>query len=332
MMINRRSFVAAAGAVAVAPPMAASAKALAKRPVVGFLSLASWDDHRDDRDGFREGLREYGQVEGRTLTIEERYADGKMERSGHLINDLIQRDVAVFVTPGPSAARAICSLTTRIPVVAVGLPSSNGYPNLFESLAHPGGNVTGFSHVGPELAPKRVQILREAVPSLASIAILYATTDSLYRDWAAETQAAVAAQGMETIMLGLTSPSRNEAHSLIERARAGGSTGLFIVRDFITEILRSDIALAAKSAGIAVVSEHRNYAQSGALLSYGARIPDLFRGAAGYVAQILKGANPADLPIQLPTSYELVINLKTANALGLTVSGTLLDRADDVIE
>jgi putative ABC transport system substrate-binding protein len=217
-------------------------------------------------------------------------------------------------------------------VVVVALPSSNSYPDLFETLARPSRNVTGFSHIGPELAPTRVQILREVVPSLTAIAILHATTDAIYRKWASETENAAAAQGLRTIVLGLTSPSREELRMLVQKARRAGATGLFIVRDFITEVLREDIAQAAKEAGIAVVSEHRNFVEAGALLSYGASIPDLFRRAARYVVEILKGMNPAELPIQLPTKFELTINLKVTEALALPIPQSILLRADEVIE
>jgi ABC-type uncharacterized transport system substrate-binding protein len=251
--VKRREFIALVGGAA-ACPLAARAQQPAV-PVIGFLSFAALGNHKNDLEGFRQGLRENNHTEGRTLVIEERYADGKVERSLELITDLVQRNVTMFVTPGPSAALAIRRQTTRVPVVSVALPSSSSYPDLFASLARPGGNVTGFSHIGPELAPKRVELLREMIPSLRSLAILYAATDPLYKAWAAETERAAQAQGLKAIMLGLTAPSTKELRSLVDAAGRAGASGLFIVRDFITEVLREDIVQMAKEARIAAISE-----------------------------------------------------------------------------
>jgi putative tryptophan/tyrosine transport system substrate-binding protein len=325
--MRRREFIAiTAGTLAWLP---AGAQARAGLPVIGVVALATRESHAVELASFRQGMRDLGHVEGRTFLVEDHYADGDPARSRGLVRDLLKSEVAVFVTFGPNAARTIRSMAPSAPVVAVALPDSDH--TLFGSLARPGGRVTGFSHIGTGLAPKRVELLKEALPGLTTVAIL-TSEDVVYLKWGAETASAAQAQGLKTIMLTLTSPSAGELASLIHSNRAADAQGLIVIRDFATESLRAEIFRHAETARLATLAEHRNFAVAGALLSYGASLADLFRRAAEYVDKILKGANPGELPIQLPTKFEFVINLKTASALGLAVPPTLLARADEVIE
>jgi putative ABC transport system substrate-binding protein len=192
--------------------------------------------------------------------------------------------------------------------------------------------ITGFSHIGPDLARKRIGLLKDIVPGLRAVAVMYSLTDPLYREWGADAEKAAQSLGFEAVQLGLTSPEVSELTQQMASAKAAGATGMLVIRDFITESLREDIFRAATEARIATLAEHRNYAEKGALISYGASLPDLFRRAANYVDRILKGENPADLPIQLPTKFELIVNLRTAKNLGLDIQPSLLARADEVIE
>jgi putative tryptophan/tyrosine transport system substrate-binding protein len=326
--MRRREFIAiTAGTLAWHRP--AGAQTRAGLPVIGVVALATRESHTVELASFRQGMRDLGHVEGKTFLVEDRYADGDPARSRGLLRDLLQGEVAVFVTFGPNAARIIRSMAPSAPVVAVALPDSDD--TLFGSLARPGGRVTGFSHIGTGLAPKRIELLKEAVPGLTTVAIV-TSEDIVYLKWGAETASAAQAQGLKTIILTLTSPSAAELASLIQSSRAADAQGLIVIRDFLTESLRAEIFRHAGTARLATLAEHRNFAEAGALLSYGASLADLFRRAAEYVDKILKGANPGELPIQLPTKFELVINLKTAGALGLTIPPTLLARADEVIE
>jgi putative ABC transport system substrate-binding protein len=326
--MRRREFVVMAAGTLLASHRRAGAQTPANLPVIGVLALATHESHGHELASFRQGIRDQGQVEGRTFLIEDRYADGDPAGSPGLVRDLLQRQVAVFVTFGPNAARTIRRIAPSAPVVAVALPDSDD--TLFESLARPGCRVTGFSHIGTGLAPKRIELLKEAVPGLATVAILN-SEDLVYSRWGAETASAAQAQGLKTVMLTLTSASATEFLSLIH-GRAADAQGLIVIRDFITESMRADIFRHAGEARLATLAEHRNFAEAGALLSYGASLADLFRRAAEYVDKILKGANPGELPIQLPTKFEFVLNLQTAKRLNLTIPPTLLARADEVIE
>jgi putative ABC transport system substrate-binding protein len=307
----------------------AAAQNRAGPPVVGLVALATRQSHAVELTSFRQGMREQGHVEGRTFLLEDRYADGDPTRLPGLIDDLLRREAAIFVTPGPNASRAVNRAAPRLPVVAVALPESDD--SLFDSLARPGRRVTGFSHIGTGLAPKRVELLKEAVPRVATVAILN-SEDLVYLKWGAETADAAHMQGLKTIMLTLNSSVSAVELSDLIRNRAADAQGLIVIRDFITESLRADIFREAGAASLATLAEHRNFAEAGALLSYGTSLADLFRRAAEYVDKILKGANAGELPIQLPTRFELIINLKTARRLGIEFPPTLLARADEVIE
>ncbi len=324
-------FVAMAGALAALPSLV-QAQTEPRPPVVGFLGIASRESHVQDLDGLRQGLADQGYTIGQNILLKERYANGGMEQFALQLDDMVMQQVDVLVVPGLAAALAIRKRAPDMPVVAVGLPSTVTDPDLFESLNHPGGSVTGLSHFGEDLAAKRVDLLREVVPGLTTVAVLHNTVDPLFRAWGEKTEQAAHLQGLRTIRLGLTSPKKSELESLMRSAQTEGAEGLIIVRDFLTHTLQDDIVHAADVQHIATMAEQRNFVDAGGLMSYGASFPDLFRRAAAYVAQILKGAKPADMPIQLTTEFELVINLRTAANLGLAIPPAILLRAGEIIE
>ena len=326
--MRRREFIAALASWAATTPVRAQSSRL---PTVGFLGLASEEGDRPTLAAFRRGLSEAGRIEGRNVRIEARHAGGDASRTNALIAELTAVPVDVFLAPGQAVARAL-RRSTRIPIVAIALPPVQSDPELFDSLARPGGTLTGFASFGEEMSAKRIEFLREMNPSCAIIGILHNATDATLSAWGERSQASARAQGLKPRRIGLSSTSVAELDDQLRAFRAEGGTAVIVVRDFLTSTLRLEICRAALESGIAIIAEEREYAEAGALFTYGANIPDLFRRAAGYVDRILKGDKASELPIQLPTVFELVINLKTAAALGLTVPTFLLARADEVIE
>jgi putative tryptophan/tyrosine transport system substrate-binding protein len=238
----------------------------------------------------------------------------------------------VFLTPGAVAARLILRHTQAVPIVSVGLHPRGGQTDLFASLARPGGMVTGVSNFGEELAAKRVQLLKEVMPRLATVGVLHNTTDPVFRQWGDETEAEIRAQGLSAVRLGLTSTSPEAMQRTLRDARVRKVDAVVIVRDFLTSSLHVAISRTSRELGLASIAEERRYPEAGALMSYGTSDRQLFRTAAAYVDRVLKGARPADLPVEQPTRFELVINLDTAKALGLAVPRAVLLRADEVIE
>ena len=311
-------------------PLAVGAQA-SKTPTVGFLALGSDQIYAADLAAFRQGLRETRRVEGSTLIVEERYADARRELFPKLFADLMRQEVSVFVCPGPSAALAVRRATTRVPVVAVGLPPEP-FPELFASLEKPGGSVTGFCHVGPELAAKRMQVLCELMPSAKTLAILYARADDLCVTWRDQTSGAALRRGLTATSIGLTSTSVDKLKPLLELVRSRGAEALVVVRDYITDTLQDDILRIAGDLRMAVIGERRSFAEAGALFSYAASLSEVYRGGATYVDRIQNGASATELPIQIPTKFELVINLKTAKQLGIAFTPSLLGRTDALIE
>jgi putative ABC transport system substrate-binding protein len=327
--MTRRQLLLALAALAARAPVAAQTPA--RLPTVGFVGFASSVVDAPVLDWFRGALRELGHREGVTIRIEARSSEGDIARGHALIGALAALPVDVFLSPGPAATRAIVR-RTRIPVVAVALPATESEPELFASLARPGGTVTGFSAFGEELSLKRIEILKQALPGLTTVGVLHNATDPTFRGWGEQTLSDARKQGLEPIRLPLASASPAVVEDHIRDLRAAGGGALIVIRDFLTTTLMDDICRLGGAAGIGVVGEHGDFARAGALFSYGADLADLFRRAAGYVDRILKGQKAADLPIQLPTRFELVANLKTAERLGLTLPPSILVRADAVIE
>jgi putative ABC transport system substrate-binding protein len=275
-------------------------------------------------------LQQQGYVEGQSILVEARHAAGDMNVAARLIDELVRRPVKVFVAPGPAAARSI-HRATKIPIVAVGLPPT-GNEDLYASLARPGGTVTGFTFFGEALSAKRIEVLREMLPSTRVLGILHNAADPVFRDWGVQTEASAREQGLQPVRLGLRSPSSTEIQDLLRALRAQGGNVVLVVRDFMTHTAIDEIIRSSADLGLAVVAEQARFVEAGALMSYGPDNFDLFRRAAGYVDRIIKGESAGDLPIEVPAKYEFAINLRSARARGLDVPLPLLAQADLVVE
>jgi putative ABC transport system substrate-binding protein len=325
-----RLALAAALAVLLAP-LAASAQQAAKVPRIGYLAtnLAAGPHQAE---AFRQGLRDLGYVEGRNVVIEYRSAEGKLERLPALAAELVALKVDVIVAAvGTVAALAAKRATSTLPIVFIGAgePVTSG---LVTSLARPGGNVTGLSLLFPELVGKCLELLTQAVPGVSRVAVLWqpgAVGERTEKDNLKAADVAGRALGVRIQFVEARGPADiDRAFSDMTRARAGALTVLSTPM-FGSERRRL-MDLAAKNR-LPAVYQFREYVDAGALMSYGPNLADLVRRAATYVDKILKGTKPADLPVEQPTKFELVINLKTAKALGLTIPPSVLQRADEVI-
>jgi putative tryptophan/tyrosine transport system substrate-binding protein len=312
-------------------PLAAEAQQAAKVPRIGYLN-ANLAASPHLTEAFRQGLRDLGYVEGRNGVIEYRDAKGKFERLPALAAELVALKVDVIVATGTLAALAAKHATSSIPIVfpTVGDPVTDG---LVMSLARPGGNVTGLSNLTPELVGKCLELLKEAIPGVSQVAILWQPSGFVERtrnDVRKAAEGAGRALGMRLQFVEARGPEDfDRAFSDIARARAGGV--IVVTTAMFFQERRRLVDLAAK-IGVPAVYGSRESVDAGGLISYGPNFPDSFRRAATYVDKILKGAKPADLPVEQPTKFELVINLKTAKALGLTIPPSLLARGDHVVE
>jgi len=298
-------------------------------PRIGFLGNSTAALEANLVGPFREGLREFGYVEGRNILIDYRWAEGKYERFPALIAELIALKVDVIVTAGTPASLAVKKATTSIPLVmaAVGDPIGVG---LVASLARPGGNATGLSAIAPELEGKRLELLREVVSKLSHIAVLWNPDNPLHAGSLKETRAAAQVLGIKVQLLGVrVSEDFPAAFAAILRERPGA---LLVLADRIFLHNRARIVDFEAKHRLPGVYAYRELVEAGGLMSFGPSYAGMHRRAAYYVDKILKGAKPADLPVEQPTRFELLINLKTAKALGLTIPQSLLLRADEVIQ
>jgi putative tryptophan/tyrosine transport system substrate-binding protein len=327
--MRRREFVVLLGAAAVCLAVLAHAQQARKVPRVGLLSPFSSSDTALWHQAFLQGLRDLGWIEGKTIIIEYRYAEGRNDRLPELVADLIRFKVEIIVTAVTNDTLAAKNATREIPIVmvAAGDPVATG---IVESLARPGGNITGLSQMNPELIGKRLELLKEIVPELSSVAVLWNPEDPISILGWNEIQLPARKLGVEAHSLQVrSSGDLDKAFDAAARTRVGA---LVIMPNpvFVTNLKR--IADFATQNRLPSIFHLREFADAGGLVSYGVDRSDLFRRAATYVDKILKGANPADLPIEQPTKFELVVNLKTAKALGLAVPPSVLARADEVIE
>jgi putative ABC transport system substrate-binding protein len=331
--MRRREFITLIGGAAAAWPRVTLAQQDRSRsiPIVGFVGFATSEIDNATLEPFRKALAELGYVEGRSIIVDARSTGGDVARGLALIDEFVAKPVDVLLSPGPAAARAIVQ-KTKIPVVAVALPAVQSDPDLFQSLARPGGSLTGFAAFGEEMSAKRIEMLREIVPGLKKVGVMNNATDPTFSAWGAQTMLEARVAGIEPVRLGLTAASPAAVAEQFKVLADAGGTAVIVIRDYMTVAMQSEICRFGAEARIAVIGQQGEFARAGALFSYGADIGDLFRRAAGYVDLILKGKKPSEMPIQLPTKFELIVNLKTARALGLTIPPTILVLTDEVIE
>jgi ABC-type uncharacterized transport system substrate-binding protein len=329
--MKRREFLTliVAGA-ATAWPLRADAQQRGKLPVIGVLNPGSTD--APGTVGFYEGLRELGYTEGFNIAIQRRYGDWNTDRFRPAAADLVGLKVDVIVVISTTPARAAKEATTTIPIVVGGMADPVG-DELVLSLARPGGNITGTTFLGPELIAKRLALLKEAIPGLSRVAALWhpsaygkRTMEGMLR----ETESAAEALGLQLQLVPAASPGElDDAFAAITRKRADAL--ILLPSPMLYGEHKPIVAFAAKNQLPAMYAA-REFVEEGGLMSYGASLPDLFRRAATSVDKILKGANPANLPVEQPTTLEFVVNLKTAKELGLRLPRELLLSADEVIE
>jgi putative tryptophan/tyrosine transport system substrate-binding protein len=298
----------------------------AKVPRIGFLAPGA---PQPQHEAFREGLRALGYVEGQNITIEHRSAEGREERLPELAAELVQLRADVILAAGTPAAVAGKQGTNSIPIV-FGASNEPVEAGLVASLARPGGNVTGLSLMNSQLSAKRLEILKEAVPAVSRVAVLaWPLQATVERDWN-ETQ--VAAQALDLQMQRLDVQRADEFASAFEAAIRKGADALVVLPNSFFARERVSIIELAAMHRLPAMYEQRQFAEAGGLVAYGANLNDLYRRAATYVDKILKGVNPTDLPVEQPTTFDFVINLKTAGALGLTIPHHVLLQATEVIQ
>jgi putative ABC transport system substrate-binding protein len=332
-MTSRRGFLCTLSGGLLAP-RAARAQQPAKVSRIGWLLSGSLEapETRVLLGAFRQGARERGYVEGQNIVIEYRAAEGRLDRFPALAADLVRLKVDLIVAGSNAAARAAQQATTTIPIVAPTMGDPVG-DRFVTSLARPGGNITGLTFLGPELAPKRLELLKEALPKMSRVVGVWhpgAFGEHTNQDMLKGTEAAARTLGVRLELVGVRSTDEiDRVFSTMARQRPDAFVMLPSVMFFVERRRVIDLAERHRLPSIYAA---REFVEIGGLFSYGASIPDLFRRTAVYVDKILKGAKPADLPVEQPIKFELVINLKTAKALGLTIPPSLLARADEVIQ
>jgi ABC-type uncharacterized transport system substrate-binding protein len=324
-VIDRRIFIGALAAGLLASPFTTCAQQPAKHTRIGVLG----SEDSPPWESFRRGLRDLGYIDGRNITIEGRWYEGRTDRLPALAVELVQSKVDIIVTSGTQAIRAAREATSTTPIVM----ANSAYPDkigLVESLARPGGNITGLTNLGPELMGKSFQLLREIAPKVSRVAVLRNPANPVETLGFNEILAVAPRVGMEIESVGVRTPDDYAAAFASVTARRADA--LFAFGNPVNFKNRQLIADFASRGRLPAMFQERLFVESGGLVSYAPSYIDLFRRAATYVDRILKGANPADLPVEQPTKFELVINMKTAKALGLTIPPAVLLRADEMIQ
>jgi putative ABC transport system substrate-binding protein len=308
-------------------PLAAEGQQAGRVYRIGFLSTHS--DQATRVEPLRAGLRDLGYVEGQNIVIEYRWAEGKYDRFPNLAAELVRLKVDVIVTGGTPSTQAAMQATKAIPIVMVGTgdPLRTG---LVASLARPGGNVTGLTQLGAEVAGKRLQILKDTVPNVSRVAFLRNRASPAHVPYFNELKAA--ARGLRLTLQSVEVQEPYEFERAFAEMMRERPDALIVTADAIHQLRQAWIVDFAAKRRLPALYQLKEYVEAGGLMSYGASIADNYRRAATYVDKILKGAKPADLPVEQPTKFELVINLKTANALGLTIPQTIILQADQIIE
>jgi putative tryptophan/tyrosine transport system substrate-binding protein len=327
--MRRREFINLIGGLAATWPLAAQAQQ-PTLPVVGFVSIASAKDYAPQSSAFLKGLSEAGYVDGRNVVVEFHWAEGRIDRLPAVMADLVHRHVAVIAATSTEVTIAAKAANTTIPIVFE-TASDPVHLGLVAQLNRPGTNVTGITSVNVEIAPKRLQLLHELVPTASVIALLVnAANPRIAETNIKQFQTAARALGLELHVLNASTEREFDgAFAKVIQLRAGG---LIISPDsFFTSRIEQLAALSVRHA-VPAIYHNRSFAAAGGLLSYGAETADAYRLTGNYVGRVLKGEKPADLPVQQATKVELYINLKTAKVLGLNIPNTLIGRADEVFE
>jgi putative tryptophan/tyrosine transport system substrate-binding protein len=321
--MKRREFIKVLGSAAVAWPLSARAQQSTKIPRIGII------DDSPIWNAFRHGLRDLGYLEGQNIAFEYRYASGLPDRLAWVAAELVRRPVDLIATFGTPPTLAAKQATTTIPIVMVGVGDPVG-AGLVSSLARPGGNITGNTILGPEVAGKRLQLLKEVIPSLSRVAFLWNPDNASHPAQVAELQVAVRTLGIKLIPVAVRSSDEfDSAFAAMIRERPDA---FLMTNDPFHQLNIGTIIDFLANNRLPGMFLTREIVVAGGFLSYGASLPDLFRRAAIYVDKILKGTKPADLPVEQPVKFELAINLKTAKALGLAIPESFLLRVDEVIE
>ena len=325
--MRRREFIAVLGSTAAWPLFARAQQP--KSPIIGYFGASVAAAERSRTDAFVRRLSELGWIEAHTVTIEYRWGENRTEHFREIADDLVRLHVDIIVVTSTAAALACKQATAVIPIVLplTGDPLGTG---LVASLARPGGNITGLSNEGADLAGKRLEILRETNPRLRHVAILANSEYPGRKSEIANFQLAASTIGLDVAVFEIR-PTENIA-SVFDTIRADGVDALYVVGDTFMYSNRVRLGALAITARLTTIYVAGDYVEAGGLMSYGANIPDLFKRAAELVDKILHGAKPGDIPFEQPTKFNLVINLKTAKALGLSVPSSLVVRADEVIE
>jgi putative tryptophan/tyrosine transport system substrate-binding protein len=328
-VVRTRSFHLVVCAMLVAICSGALAQQPPKVPLIGFLITSSPEAIAPRMEAFQQGLRELGYVEGKNIKIERRFANGKSDQLRSLANELVNVGVDVIVSSGPTATRPAKEATASIPIVMTfdDDPIGSGF---VASLGRPAGNVTGLSTLSPEISGKQLELLKEIVPKLVRVAVIGTSTREGTSQNLKEMEAAAVISHVKVLFLDTQTPKAIE--SSFSSLRTGRADGLILLQSPVFNSYRREIAELAIKSRLPTIFPRSEFVQDGGLMSYGVSILDLDRRASIYVDKIIKGVKPADLPVEQPTKFELVINLKTAKQIGLTIPPNVLARADRVIK
>jgi putative ABC transport system substrate-binding protein len=326
--MRRREFITVLGGAAAAWPLAARSQQPEKLPIIGYLGATTAAAEKSRTDAFVQRLRELGWIEGRTVMIEYRWGEGRNERLAEIAAEFIRLKVNVILAAGTAPAVVSKQATAVIPIV-FGLAGDPLGTGLVASLARPGGNVTGLSNQAVDAAGKRLEILREVVPDFRRLAIL---ANAEYPGGMLEMHEIRTAARTFGLEIAVVEIRRAEDIAPVFDTLKGRADALYVIGDPLLNSNRVRISTLSVGARLPTMYVHRGYVEAGGLMSYGANIPNLFRRAGDLVDKILRGAKPADLPVEQPTKFDFVINMTTAKVLGLDVPPTLLARADEVIE
>jgi putative tryptophan/tyrosine transport system substrate-binding protein len=332
--LGRRQFVVGAGAASLGllagcGRLPGQAQPAVKVPHIGFLAPASPESTESNPEGFRQGLAAFGYAEGQNLAVEWRFVEGQFERLPAIVAELVSLPVDVIVAAGRTI-RAAQDATSTIPIVMSWAGFDPVAEGVVASLAHPGGNVTGLSSISPRLTGKRVELLKESLPAASRLVVLWDAGDPLTQSRVSEAQSAGALLGLDVQPLGFH--GADDLESAFELAAKAHADGLFTVHNSVSGSLRSRIVELAARAHLPAMYENRDWTGAGGLMAYGASVAGMYHRAAYYVDRILKGAKPADLPVEQPMTFEFVVNMRTARELGITFPNEIMLQVTEVIE